>query len=189
VFLAYLVHKNCQGAGDISYSVVAHVDVFENVKGTNASRAFSIQGLQHSLTYHCCVSACNLLGFGVSLSIVSAKPKTQPSPPVGPIVSIPINEGGKAFAISWQSVVEGNGGNAVTQYKLEWYSNIGSSEVQKLTTSSADGITEVQFIKINAGVNSIIGFFTLEFGGEMTDFVICHCGCSLTFSHNQQLHG
>jgi len=186
ITFTHLVHENRQGAGDIgllqvvssslSDSVVTQVDIFENVKGTNP-RAFSIRGLQHGQTYHCRVSAYNSLGFGVSSSTVSAKPKTQPSPPVGPIVSIPVNEGndsvnlGKSLVVSWQSVVEGNGGDAVTQYKLEWYSNIGSSEVQKLTTSAADGITEIQSIKISADANSITGFFTLEIGGEITELI------------------
>jgi hypothetical protein len=101
VTFTHLVHENRQGAGDIgllqlassslSDSVVTQVDIFENIKGTNP-RAFNIQGLQHGLTYHCRVSGYNSLGFGVSSSTVSATPKVQPSPPVGPIVSIPNDE-------------------------------------------------------------------------------------------------
>lgn len=108
---------------------------------------------------------------------VSAVPKIQPLPPVGPIVSIPNNAGtnsvnlGKSLAVSWQSVVDGNGGDSVNEYKLEWYSDVGRLEVQKLTTSAADGIAEVQSVKISADANSITGFFTLEFDGETTELM------------------
>ena len=184
VTFTHLVHENRQGAGDIgllrlsssslSDTTVTQVNIFENVKGTNP-RAFNIRGLQHGLTYHCRVSAYNSLGYGVSSTTVTATPKIQPLPPTDPIVSIPSNENnlGTSLTVSWQAVSdENNGGSPVSDYKLEWYSNDAPTlEVQKLTTSAADGITEVQSIKISADSVGITGFFTLTFDGETTELI------------------
>ncbi|KAL7440180.1 hypothetical protein ACHAXH_004154 [Discostella pseudostelligera] len=185
VSLTHLVHENRQGAGDIgllrlsssslSNPEVTQLDIFENVKGTNP-RAFSIRGLQHGLTYYCRVSAYNSLGFGVFSSIVSASPKSQPSPPVDPIVSIPnevdnADKLGTTLSVSWLAVTQENGGDPVTEYKLEWYSDLGDSEVQTLTTSANDGETEIQAITISADAHGIAGFFTLSFNGETTELI------------------
>ncbi|KAL7542724.1 hypothetical protein ACHAXR_012005, partial [Thalassiosira sp. AJA248-18] len=184
VTFTHLVHENRQGAGDIgllrlsssslSDPTVTQVDVFENVKGTTP-KAFNIRGLQHGLTYHCRVSAYNSLGYGVSSTTVTATPKIQPPPPVGPIVSIPdelndLDKLGTTLSLSWQAV-DDNGGDPVTEYKVEWYSAVDNLEVQKLTTSAADGITEVQSIKISADTDGITGFFTLAFDGETTELI------------------
>ena len=181
------MHENRQGAGDIgllrlsssslSDPSVTQVKVFENVKGSNPSE-FNLRGLQHGLTYHCRVSAYNSLGYGVSSSTVTATPKIQPSPPLSPIVSIPseVNNNdnlGTSLSVSWHSVADSdnNGGDPVTDYKLEWYSDVENLEVQKLTTSANDGIIEVQAIAISADTDGITGFFTLTFDGETTELI------------------
>ena len=187
VTFTHLVHENRQGAGDIgllrlsssslSDPSVTQVKVFENVKGSNPSE-FNLRGLQHGLTYHCRVSAYNSLGYGVSSSTVTATPKIQPSPPLSPIVSIPseVNNNdnlGTSLSVSWHSVADSdnNGGDPVTDYKLEWYSDVENLEVQKLTTSANDGIIEVQAIAISADTDGITGFFTLTFDGETTELI------------------
>lgn len=98
VTFTHLVHENRQGAGDLGFlalsssslvdPTVTHVDIFENVKGTNPI-SFNIRGLQYGLAYHCRVSAYNSLGYGVSSSIVTATPVIQPPPPNNAVVSIP----------------------------------------------------------------------------------------------------
>ncbi len=185
VSFTHLVHENHQGAGDIglirlSFSAlsnpeVTQLDIYETVKGTNP-RAFNIRGLTQGLTYYCRVSAYNSLGFGVFSSIASATPQSQPSPPVGPIVSIPneVNPAevlGTALSVSWHSVADNNGGDPVTKYKLEWYSGLGDLEVQTLTTSADDGVAEIQSITISADSPGIAGFFTLSFDGETTELI------------------
>lgn len=184
VTFTHLVHENRQGAGDIgllrlsssalSNPDVAKLDIFEIVKGTNP-RAFNIQGLQNGLTYNCRVSAYNSLGFGVFSSIATASPKRQPSPPIGPIVNVPnevdiAGELGTSLSVLWQAAAD-NGGDTVTEYKLEWYSELGVSEVQTLTTSASDGVTEIQSITISADAQDIAGFFTLSFNGETTELI------------------
>ncbi|KAL9190302.1 hypothetical protein ACHAXT_007513 [Thalassiosira profunda] len=185
VTFTHLVHENRQGAGDIGLlrvsssslddPTVTQVEVFENLKGTNP-RAFNIRGLQHGLTYHCRVSAYNSLGYGVSSTTVSATPKVQPPPPSNPIVSVPDevddeDDAGTSLSLSWLAVADDNGGDPVSQYKVEWYSAVDKLEVQKLTTSASDGITEVQAIKISADTDGITGFFTLSFDGETSELI------------------
>ncbi|KAL7554975.1 hypothetical protein ACHAWF_018557 [Thalassiosira exigua] len=185
VTFTHLVHENRQGAGDIGLlrlssssltdPAVTQVDVFENVKGTNP-RAFNIRGLEHGLTYHCRVSAYNSLGYGVSSSTVTATPKVQPPPPLGPVVSIPqevdnLDDVGTSLSVSWQTGGQDDGGDPVAEYKVEWYSAVENFEVQKLTTSAADGIVEVQSIKTSADTDGITGFFTLTFDGETTELI------------------
>ena len=40
-----------------------------------------------------------------------------------------------------------------------------------MTTSAADGITDVQSIKISADTDGITGYFTLAFNGEITELI------------------
>lgn len=185
VSFTHLVHENRQGAGDIglirlssssfSSPEVTQLEIFENVKGTNP-KAFNIRGLQYGLTYYCRVSAYNSLGFGMFSSIATALPKRQPNPPVNPIVSNS-NEFensdrlGTSLSVSWQAVTDQHGGDPVTKYKLEWYSELGSLEVQTLTTSANDGETEIQSITSSADTDGIDGFFTLTFSGETTELI------------------
>lgn len=187
VTFTHLVHENRQGAGDLGLlglsssslvdPTVTHVDIFENIKGTNPI-SFSIRGLQYGLAYHCRVSAYNSLGYGVSSSIVTATPVIQPPPPNNTFVSIPdpdtIEEPGTSLLLSWDAIgadMDNNGGDPVSEYKVEWYSSIGKREIQKLTTSSSDGITEIQSIKISADSVGITGFFTVVFDGESSDLI------------------
>lgn len=185
VSFTHLVHENRQGAGDIgllrlsSSSLinpeVTQLDIFEIVKGTNP-RSFNIRGLRLGLTYSCRVSAYNSLGFGAFSTIASASPKSQPSPPKDPIVFVPnevdsADKLGSSLTVSWQAVTVDTGGDSVTEYKLEWYSTLGDSEVQTLTTSANDGITEIQSITISADTQGIAGFFTLSFDGETTELI------------------
>ena len=48
---------------------------------------------------------------------------------------------------------------------------MGSYEVQKLTTSANDGITEIQSIRISADADGITGFFTLTRDGETMELI------------------
>ena len=54
---------------------------------------------------------------------------------------------------------------------LEWFSTPGVSEVQYVTTSSTQGVHEVQQIASGADVEGLGGFWTLSFGGEMTELI------------------
>eukprot|EP00984_Skeletonema_dohrnii_P023836 scaffold12938_cov128-Skeletonema_dohrnii-CCMP3373.AAC.1 len=187
VTFTHLVHENRQGAGDLGFlglssssladPTVTHVDIFENIKGTNP-RSFNIRGLQYGLAYHCRVSAYNSLGYGLSSSTVTATPVVQPPPPNNAIVSIPdpdtFDEPGTSLLLSWDAVGSdnsSNGGDPVSEYKIEWYSSVDKREIQKLTTSSSDGITEIQSIKISADSDGITGFFTVTFEGESSDLI------------------
>jgi len=188
VTFTHLVHENRQGAGDLGFlglsssslvdPTVTHVDIFENIKGTNP-RSFNIRGLQYGLVYHCRVSAYNSLGYGVSSSTVTATPVIQPPPPNNAVVSIPdpdtFDDPGTSLLLSWDAVgadnSSSNGGDPVSEYKIEWYSSIDKREIQKLTTSSSDGITEIQSIKISADSDGITGFFVVTFNGETSDLI------------------
>ena len=186
VTFTHLVHENRQGAGDLGFlslfssslvdPTVTRVDIFENIKGTNP-RIFNLRGLEYGLTYHCRVSAYNSLGYGVSSSLVSATPVIQPLPPTNVNLSIPdtdaYDEEGTSLLLNWDAVddVDNNGGDPVSQYKIEWYSSVDNHEIQKLTTSSSDGITEIQSIKISADSDGITGYFRLVFNGETSDLI------------------
>jgi hypothetical protein len=93
-----------------------------------------------------------------------------------------------SLSVSWQSVVDGNGSNPVKEYKLEWYLDMGRYEVQKLTTSVNDGITEIQPIRVSANADGITGFFTLTFDGETTE-LIAHNAHFRTGQSGANYHG
>ena len=108
-------------------------------------------------------------------STVTATPKTQPSPPLGTIVSIP-NEVVVLDHLGHHCQFPGRQSVMMARFclrvqALEWYSSVDNLEVQKLTTSAADGITDVQSIKISADTDGITGYFTLAFNGEITELI------------------
>eukprot|EP00970_Alexandrium_tamarense_P009994 scaffold1976_cov187-Alexandrium_tamarense.AAC.23 len=184
VTFTHLVHENRQGAGDIGLlqlgsssfdePTVTQLSVFENIKGTNP-RSFTLRGLHTGMMYYCRVSAYNSLGYGLSSLTVSATPKDQPSRPGKVILGLPdpatdsVNAG-TSLLVSWDADNE-YGSDAITDYSVEWYSEVNDVEVQKLTTSASDGITEVQSIKISAEAEGITGYFTLTFNEEATELI------------------
>ena len=179
-----LVHETRQASGDLrelklhssslTDPAVSMVQVYENIKGTYP-RAFSIVGLVRGLLYYCRVSAYNALGYGVSSVTVSGTPMNQPPAPLDAVLSLPDaslypESEGTSLKVSWRAANE-DGGDPVTDYKVEWYSSLNDLEVQKLTTSSSNGVTEVQSITTSADTDSITGFFTLTFNGETTELI------------------
>eukprot|EP00957_Ditylum_brightwellii_P071915 5466086-Ditylum_brightwellii.AAC.1 len=159
ITFTHLVHENRQGAGDIglirvfSSSLfepsVTRIGVFENVKGTQPM-TYKINGLSQGIAYYCRVSAYNALGYGLFSATSAATPR------------------GKSLKVVW-TPVENDGGSAIAGYELEWYSKESILEVQKITTSSTDGISEVQIVRTSAEKQGITGFFTLTFNGETTE--------------------
>ena len=91
----------------------------------------------------------------------------QPGPPQAPLAAI---GSGSSLAVTWSAPAD-DGGDAVDGYVLEWFSTPGVSEVQYVTTSSTQGVHEVQQIASGADVEGLGGFWTLSFGGEMTELI------------------
>ncbi|GMH48103.1 hypothetical protein TL16_g00217 [Triparma laevis f. inornata] len=176
VTFTHLKDENVQGAGDIGLLIpnkdslapsrTVAIDVFENVKGTN-QMSYKISGVTAGESYYSRVSAYNSLGFGVVSSTSSATPRGQPNPPTSAAASI---ASGTSVNVAWTSVASNNG-DGVDGFDIEWYSAENALEVQKLTTSSTDGIVEVQKVRTTADSDSLNGYFTLTFGGETTELL------------------
>jgi hypothetical protein len=64
-----------------------------------------------------------------------------------------------------------NGGAEIDGYEIEWFSKEQNNEIQKVTTSASNEITEIQSIRTTADKNNIGGFFILTFKGEVTELI------------------
>ena len=173
VRFAYLKHETLLGAGDVGLFLVpanhlegnrARVDVVQNVKGTSPLQ-FSVSGLKAGTLYFARVSAQNAKGFGPASAVASAMPVGQPSEPTQATLAV---AGGSSLKASWSPPVS-DGGSALTNYAVEWYSAPGTPEVQVVTTSAEKGTIEVQTLEIGADTEGISGYFQLAFKGQRTD--------------------
>ena len=131
----------------------------EATKGVPPATAFNIPDLTVGERYYTRVSAANIVGYGattdtlqtvgegvVPMSVVVVQKPEAPSNVAASAIS------GSQFTLTWSNPVAN--GNAVTDYKVEWY--------------SADADREEVVVTIENSVADTAGWFKLEYGGEIT---------------------
>lgn len=175
VTLSWLDGEVVPGAGNLGLFTVdstadllgnsANVGVYEIVSGTNPLQ-YTIPNLITGVQYFAHVAAHNSRGFGPFSAITTGTTRGQPGAPVSISVA---SVSGSAIECSWQPPSD-NGGAAITGYTVDWHiaSDAGTREVQMITTSSQEGVSEVQIVSIKADANNLGGYFALSFAGIST---------------------
>jgi hypothetical protein len=140
--------------------LVTSVLVFENVKGS-VPRSLVVPLRSNQSEIFCRVSSYANKGYGKFSNIVSSTLELPPQTPMDATIAI----GNNSIDLRWEPI-ETHGANI--EYEIEWYSGKLQTEVQQITTSASDGLTEVQIIRTMADSNNIQGSFKLSFKGEQT---------------------
>lgn len=167
-----LGHEKHSGAGDIEMikigsssfvePSVTRAEIFENVKGS-LPMEYIIHNFSWGNAVYCRISSYNPVGYSDPSAVVTAIPCSKPGKPT----AVFNKAGDMSLEVSWDPPVF-DGGSPVNEYFLEWFSGEPTLEIQQITTSASDGVSEVQIIRTSADENSIGGFFTLSFLGEET---------------------
>ena len=110
------------------------------------------------------IFAYNSLGLGPNSDVLTVLPKSGPTAPISTALSVTSKT---SLTTTWSPPVSNNGA-PVASYKIEWYSEEPSVEVQMVTTSSNGHVEEIQMIETAAVSDSIANQFTLSFRGEKT---------------------
>ena len=110
------------------------------------------------------IFAYNSLGLGPNSDVLTVLPKSGPTAPTSTALSVTSKT---SLTTTWSPPVSNNGA-PVASYKIEWYNEEPSVEVQMVTTSSNGHVEEIQMIETAAVSDSIANQFTLSFRGEKT---------------------
>ncbi len=90
--------------------------------GTSTSTTVIVTGLTNGVQYQFRVSAVNTAGTGTASSTTDATPRTVPAAPT----SLSATPGNAQVSLSWFAPTN-NGGSTITDYKIEYSSNAGTS--------------------------------------------------------------
>ena len=178
ITFSHVIDTGGKGAGDIalfevtdatlSEPSVTSIQVFENVKGTDPL-IYTIDGLTEGQMYYVHISAQNEVGWSTPSIVMSAIPRGQPDVPLIANASIPPASGSTALDVTWLPPST-DGGDTISGYEVEYYSNPGEFEIQEIAvTSSTRGVADIQSIRTAADSDSISGFFSISFMGEQTE--------------------
>ena len=176
ITFTHLSQEKMQGAGNVHLLIAnadnlagnsAEVIVQELVAGTNPF-IYTVEGLTTGVEYFVRVSAKNSRGYGPVSSLVRGIPKIHPGKPQ--TVSLGVHS--KTSLLTSWSPPDTNGGDPITAYKVEWFTEFPSIEQQTLASSAENGISEVQSIRSAAKTEGMGGFFRLTFRSETTENIV-----------------
>jgi hypothetical protein len=172
VSFTHKVHERIQAAGNIGLLLAdsslltgtqANVYVTEVIQGTDPFK-YKVTGLIAGIPNYVRVFAYNSIGLGAYSDVLTVTPMNSPSAPTSTTLSVVSKS---SLKTTWSPPVSTNG-SPVTAYKVEWYKEEPSVEVQMVTTSSNGHVEEIQMIETTAISDSIANQFTLSFKGEKT---------------------
>ena len=127
------------GTGTISYTATSSPGSFTT---TGASSPLVVTGLDNGTAYTFTVTATNSFGFSTSEASASVTPRTVPSAPAAPTAT----RGNVSAAVSWTA--PSNGGNAISDYIVQYSSNSGST-----WTTFTDGVSTTTSTTVTGLVN------------------------------------
>lgn len=127
------------GTGTVSYTATSSPGSFTT---TGASSPLVVTGLDNGTAYTFTVTATNSFGFSTSEASASVTPRTVPSAPAAPTAT----RGNVSAAVSWTA--PSNGGNAISDYIVQYSSNSGST-----WTTFTDGVSTTTSTNVTGLVN------------------------------------
>ena len=127
------------GTGAVSYTATSSPGSFTT---TGASSPLVVTGLDNGTAYTFTVTATNSFGFSTSEASASVTPRTVPSAPAAPTAT----RGNVSAAVSWTA--PSNGGNAISDYIVQYSSNSGST-----WTTFTDGVSTTTSTTVTGLVN------------------------------------
>jgi uncharacterized protein YpmB len=172
VRFTHLLHERMQGAGNVQLFTVstntltgvqASIYVKEIYRGTNPFYS-EVTGLSPGVQYYFRAFAFNGAGFSGPSDVISFTPREQPASPTSAVLHV---ASGTSLTVSFMSPAY-TGGAAISAFKVEYYSQAPTLEVQAISTSSEAGVVEIQKVETIADTNNINNFFKLTFMGETT---------------------
>jgi hypothetical protein len=149
VTFTHSTHEMVQGAGNLGLftvpssglnlnpSTTAEVNVTSDIAGTDPF-VYKIPNLRPGVQYFARVTAYNSLGYSEASRVAMATPMGAPGAPTDIAVGV---ASGTSLSVHWAKPEDG--GEDIDGYDVEWFEAESDKEVQIITTSSTDGITEI----------------------------------------------
>jgi hypothetical protein len=143
----HLQHERMQGAGNIQLFTVstdnltgvqASVNVKEVYQGTKPFYS-EVNGLSPGVKYYFRSFAFNGAGFSLPSNVIDFVPREQPASPTSAVLNV---ASGTSLTVSFMSPAY-TGGAAISAFKVEYYSQAPTLEVQAISTSSEAGVVEI----------------------------------------------